>query len=444
MKKVHTTTFYMRKVALLSAIFFLGASIPSCKKDSNLVPGFEENNANVRFTDSLIVTATTINEDSILSNKTAKALIGSYTDSIFGTVTASYYTQISMIGSNLDFGNLANLTVDSIVLVLKYDNYYGTKDQQTFEVLEVIESFDEEKAYFSKDTLSVDNMVIGTKSFQPSLDSVLVGLNNQTAQLRIQLDKSFGQKLLDESGTSTYLDNEMFQEFFKGFHIRPTALNGVGLPRGATCYLEPVSSTSGLFLYYTDNSGIIPEAKSYRFEINSGDQRFNNFKHDYSNTIIEQALNKTISDTSITFIQAMSGVKTHLRMPNLQSIIADGKKKIINQAELVIPAVEGAYTEQGIANKLLAIAADSSGLGVFIPDQFIGSEYYGGEYDEIEGTYTFNITRHVHQLINNNRTDYGMILLVSGSAVNSERVIIRKQSNNLEGIKLNLTYSTTE
>tara|TARA_R110002049_G_scaffold198349_1_gene368357 strand:- start:3100 stop:4404 length:1305 start_codon:yes stop_codon:yes gene_type:complete len=434
----------MRKVALLSAIFFLGVSTHSCKKDGNLTPGFEENSANVRFSDTTLIVASTIKEDSILSNKTSKALIGVYTDSVFGTSTASYYTQISMIGSNLDFGDLADLVVDSIVLVLKYDDYYGTEDQQTFEVFEVTEAFDEEGAYYSKDTLSIDNMTIGSKTFTPSLDSVLVGVNNQTAQLRIQLDNSFGQKLLDQSGTATYADNASFRDFFKGFHIRPTALTAAGLPRGATCYFEPNSSTSGLYLYYTDNSGIIPESKTYRFEINSSAQRFNNFSHDYSGTLIEQALNNTIVDTSIAFVQSMSGVKTHFIMPDIQAIIADGQKKIINQAELVIPVVDGSYMDQGIAEKLLVVAADSSGLGIFIPDIFLDSDYYGGTYDEIAKEYKFNITRHVHQLINNNRKDYGMILLVSGSAIQASRVIIKKQGNNLEGIKLNLTYSTTE
>lgn len=434
----------MRKVSLLSAIFFLAFSTYSCKKDGNLAPDFEENSANVQFSDTTLIIASTIKEDSILSNKTTKALIGVYTDSVFGTSTASYYTQLSMIGSNLDFGTVADLVVDSVVLALKFDDYYGNADQQTFEVFEVIEAFIEDEGYYSKDTMLIDNMVIGSKSFIPNLDSVLVGTANRSPQLRIQMDNSFGQKLIDQSGSATYADNDAFQEFLKGLLIRPTASTGAGLPRGATCYFEPNSSTSGLFLYYTDNSGSSPVSRSYRFEINANDQRFNNFEHDYSGTIVEQALNNTIADTTIAFVQAMSGVKTHLRLPDLKSIIADGQKKIINQAELVIPIVDGSYIDQGIAEKLLVVAADSSGLGIFIPDIFLDSDYYGGTYNETTKEYRFNITRHVHQLINNNRVDYGMILLVSGSATQANRVIIRKQGDNLEGIKLNLTYSTTE
>lgn len=435
----------MRKVATLSAIFFLAFSIYSCKKDGNLTPGFEENTANVRFNDTSTIVLSTIDEDSILSNKTNKALIGTFTDSVFGTAVASYYTQIDMIGASLDFGNLSDLVLDSVVFVLKYDNFYGTDDQQTFTVFEVSEDFDEEGAYYSNDTLPVNPTPIGSTTFKPNLDSVQVGLNQATPQLRIKLEQSFGQRLLDQSGTATYADNDAFKDFMKGFYIKPTGLTPSGtIPAGAICYLEPNSTASGLYLYYTDNSGIVPESRSYRFEIDDESQRFNNFKHNYSGSIVEQALNNTLQDTTITFVQAMSGVKTLLQFPDLKNIVADGQKKIINQAELVIPAVDGHYIEDGIAQKLLIVAADSSGLGIFIPDLFLDSDYFGGNYDETENTYTFNITRHVHQLVNNNRKDYGMILLVSGSAVNAQRVIIKKQGSNLEGIKLNLTYSTTE
>ncbi len=435
----------MRKVALLSAIFFLAFSIQSCKKDGNLTPGFEENNANVRFNDTSSIVLSTIDEDSVLSNKTNKALIGTFTDSVFGTSVASYFTQIDMVGASLDFGNLSDLVLDSVVFVLKYDDYYGTEDEQSFTVFEVTEDFDEEGAYYSKDTLSVDPTPIGSKTFKPNLDSVQVGLNQETPQLRIKLEQSFGQRLLDQSGTATFADNDAFKDFMKGFYIKPTGLTPSGtIPAGAICYLEPNSTASGLYLYYTDNSGIVPESKSYRFEIDGESQRFNNFKHDYTGSVVEQALNNTIQDTTITFVQSMSGVKTLLQFPDLRNIVADGQKKIINQAELVIPAVEGSYIDDGIAEKLIIVAADSSGLGIFIPDLFLDSDYFGGTYDETENTYTFNITRHIHQLVNNNRTDYGMILLVSGSAVNAQRVIIKKQVNNLEGIKLNLTYSTTE
>lgn len=434
----------MRKVLLLSAIFFLGISIYSCKKDGNLTPDFEDNIASVRFADTTMIISSTIKEDSTLTSRASFGLVGVYTDSVFGSSTASYYSQVSLIGNNRDFGDLSNLVVDSIVLVLRYDSYYGTEDQQTFEVFEVTEAFDKERAYYSNDTLSIDMMPLGSKTFTPSLDSVLVGLNNQPSQIRIKLANSFAQRLLNLSGTSVFEDNDAFQEYFKGLLIKPTALSSMNLPKGAICYFSPNSSTSGLYLYFTDNGGIIPTPVSYRFEINSDDQRFSHFSHDYSGTIIEQALNNTIADTSITFVQAMSGVKTHIKMPNLQDIIADGQKKIINQAELVIPVVEGSYIEDGIANRLVIVAADSSGLGIIIPDFFVDSDYFGGIYDETNKEYRFNITRHIHQLINNNRKDYGMILLVSGAPVNAERAILRKQGDNLQGIKLNLTYSTTE
>ncbi len=443
MKNNIFTKAQSRKVSLLSAIFFLGLYLQSCKKDGEINPEFEQNTSKIYFSDTSTIYSKTVNEDSISTSKTSKALIGQFADSLFGLTKASYFTQIEMVGSNLDFGNSANLSVDSVVFVLKYDTIYGTNDQQTFEVFEVTESFDESKVYYSKDSLDYSSMPLGSKTFIPSVDSVLVDTTLRTAQLRIQLDNNLGTRFLNESGSATYSSKASFSSFFKGVYIKPTALNSTLLPKGAISYFELNSSTSGLYIYYTDNNVSPSVKKSIRFTVSSTAQRFANFKHDYTGSFAEKALDNTIMDTTFTFVQSMSGVKTWIQIPYLKNF-SDSVKYIFNQAEMVIPIKDGTYSQFGLPTKLLLVAADSNGQGIFLPDYFLSLDYFDGNYNATTKEYKFNITRHIHQIINKNRKDYGLYLVPSGAANNARRVLIKKQLNNLEGIKLNLTYSTTD
>lgn len=443
MKNNIFTKAQSRKVSLLSAIFFLGFYLQSCKKDGEINPDFEQNTSRVYFNDTSTIFSKTVKEDSISTSKTSRALIGQFADSLFGYTKASYFTQIEMVGSNLDFGNAANLSVDSVVFVLKYDTLYGTADQQTFEVYEISESFNESKVYYSIDSLDYNSMPLGSKTFKPSLDSVLVDTTLRTAQLRIKLDNNLGTRFLNESGTATYASKESFSTFFKGIHIQPTALNSTTLPKGGIVYFEPNSTISGLYIYYTDNNVSPSTKKSVRFTISSNAQRFANFKHDYSGSFVEKALNNTIMDTTFTFVQSMSGVKTLITIPYLKNY-SDSIKYVFNQAEIVIPIKDGTYSQFGLPSKLLLVAADSNGQGVFLPDYFLSLDYFDGNYNQTTKEYKFNITRHIHQIINKNRKDYGLYLVPSGAANNARRVLIKKQLSNFEGIKLNLTYSTTD
>jgi len=434
----------MRKVQLLSALFFLGLFIQSCKKDGKLTPEFEENNSNVYYNDSSTVKSYTVKEDSILSSKTSRALVGIYHDSVFGEVRSSFFSRMSMVGTNLDFGVPINLTVDSVVFAFKYAEIYGNKEPQTIEIFELTEGMNGDIGYYSNDSIAFNPTPLGTKLFTPTLDSVFVGGTAFAPQLRIKLDNALGQRFLDESGKSTFSTQENFKAFFKGIHIKTTSLSSSNTTRGAITYFEPTSIITGLYIHYTDVSTGVAVSKLVRFSIATDNQRFCNFKHDYTGSVIEQVMNGTASDTNVTYSQTMAGVKSLIKFPFIKNITEQIQKPIINQAEIIIPVIQGSTNQFGYPNKVILVAADSSGLGTFLPDFFVGEDYYGGVYSDLTKDYRFNITRHIHNIVNKNKDDYGLYLIISGTSVSAGRVIIQKQVSNLEGIKLNLTYSTTE
>ncbi|MBL4655505.1 MAG: DUF4270 family protein, partial [Bacteroidia bacterium] len=205
------------KVFSYALIVFLS----SCDKED--IVGSEVHpssvNLDLKIDTTIRVDAFTIREDSLRTDELSRNLIGSYNDPVFGQSVASIYTQFRLTSSNLTFGD--NPTLDSIVLVLDYSGFYGDASAaMNIEVYEVTEDFYKDSTYYSNKKLSYDVTEDGKKTFIPNqLDEEKVDGNNTEKHLRIRLNNSLGQKLLDELGSNNLADNEAFSEFFKGLHI---------------------------------------------------------------------------------------------------------------------------------------------------------------------------------------------------------------------------------
>jgi len=74
-------------------------------------------------------------------------------------------------------------------------------------------------------------------------------------------------------------------------------------------------------------------------------------------------------------------------------------------------------------------------------DYFENAAYFGGTYNASNKTYTFNISRHIQDLINNNTVDYGMYLIATGSSIQANRSVLNSFKHPSNKIKLNITYS---
>ena len=114
----------IRKAAVLSVLFLI--VLISCKKNGELYPEFNNENLSIHFTDTLNVVTTLLKDDSIPTLAVSANLLGIYNDSIFGKASASFYTEITLSGANVNFGD--NALIDSVVLSMKYGNttsFYG-------------------------------------------------------------------------------------------------------------------------------------------------------------------------------------------------------------------------------------------------------------------------------------------------------------------------------
>jgi len=439
------TTFLMRKVLVLSAIFFLTLNF-SCKKDGELNPDFDNGNLSILFTDTFSINTSLVEEDSLRTDLSVYHLLGLYNDQNFGKVSSSIYTQVLLSGVNVDFG--PSPTLDSVVLTMGYQGFYGdTLTPMSINVYQITTLMDKSNNYYSNSYLSYNPAPLANLTFTPNpIDSVSIGFDTikRPAHLRINLGITFGQSLLnaDVNGSNDMANNTTFTAFMNGLYI--TTVDSVDntslLPgTGSIAYFNMNSSLSTVTLYYNDTS-------KYNFSISTDGVKYSRFAHNYTGTDLIKHLppvNPT-RDTTITYLSTMAGVKTKLEIPNIKGLLSDGAV-IINKAEIIF-SLESGSTFEGNFDKelesLSLVGIDANGSAFFLPDFYEGIDYYGGSYNSSTKTYTFNIARHINDLLYKTTTDYGLYLIANGGSISANRSIIGSSTSpNITKIRLNITYS---
>jgi hypothetical protein len=108
--------------------------------------------------------------------------------------------------------------------------------------------------------------------------------------------------------------------------------------------------------------------------------------------------------------------------------------KVINKSTISFDVSDDSKSEYEPHEKLVLVRVDNEGNNVFLSDFIVeGDTYFGGKLDDDK--YTFNITRYLYQLLNDDSYTNELYLLPAGAAVNANRTILDKD------IKLQIYYS---
>lgn len=323
-----------RGALMFSAAFFCLALVAtSCKKkrspigEEALPPGSELSSSGV---DTFQLSTYTIDEDSTVSMDPRFNLLGSYNDPVFGTVDASFYTQLTVEGFNPDFPT--NYTVDSIVMAFEFGGYYGEISEQTFEVYEITEALSRDSSYLSSSSATTNglNLVEGTGQITPDpLNEAVVGDDTLNPQLRIRLDKNtIGQDLMTLAANSP--DSETFLDGFKGLQFKvnnPMQSPGVG----TILYLTTTSPASKLTVYYTDND--TGDSLEFDFLVSGTLVDFNHIEIDNSGTDVQQVIDNPVDGQDQYYAQTFKS-RAKIDFPSLNDIPKD---VIVHEATLEIP-----------------------------------------------------------------------------------------------------------
>ncbi|MCB0760431.1 MAG: DUF4270 domain-containing protein [Flavobacteriales bacterium] len=427
-------------ILLVQVSLWVGCKRPEQNIGLGIQP--EEDILHAHQTDTTTLVAYTIREDSLRMDDFSKSMVGRVNDPVFGHTSASVYTQIRLTTSNVDFGDIASIEVDSIVLNVMYgDEIYGPATPQQFAIFEVLERIYLDSVYYSNQSLE-----IGTENLvRDELTPIAIDPNGYTTindeqvqgMLRIPLDVELGQRFIDASGTDDLSNNETFADYFGGLYITSRTENA------AVLQLDVINALSNVTLYYR-STGADADTLQYVFDLNANCARFTHWEHSYQNNLQTLASGDTLFADPYTYVRAGACAKTGIKFPFLKDYAAINGI-IINKAELIVPATTDPSGKLDVPSFLFTRTEDDEGTTVELPDAITYNFNEGGDYDETNEEYRFIITRYIQEIINGERPDRGFSLVSNNGAISARRVILNGPSvsadDSSKNMRLILTYS---
>ncbi len=327
--------------AFLTTVILLSA----CKKinestelGSGLIPAVDNINT---FDTSLQVDAynelfSILNDSTRLINTDHHFMGIINTDPLFGKTTASLFLEFKPATYPFVYPNKKDsLYLDSVVIVLSYRGSYGdTNTLQKVNVYQMNQSnkFSRDSTYMIRENKFTYTNLLGSKTYAPKDldDSVFLLKEKSRNQLRIKLNNSFGQSLLNLDSATTLKSDSAFRAFNKGFAIIPdNAFGGKALSA-----FNLNDTNTKLVLYYKMDKGGIRDTVSttFRFTLSSANANF--IQRDYSGTPILSYQGGSSPDNFV-FIQSTPGSYANLRIPALNLL----SKRVIHRAELIMEQV---------------------------------------------------------------------------------------------------------
>lgn len=410
---------------------------------SDILP--KEDNLSGVYTDSLSLFSKTVREDSFRTTSSAKYLLGSMKDEVFGKTVTGIYTQFKPSTFNPSFHNC---TIDSVVLSLVYAGSYGDvkNTPQSVTVYQLTQQLTADSAYYSSRTFAFNPINIGEKiNFIPDFSTypIIIGDTMKPA-LRIRLNEQFGQDMLDADSIN-YTSPSAFQSFMKGLYMAPDENN----PGKGIMYFDLAHSDSRLTLYYHNTT---TDSLQFSFLMGSGCASVNSYKHDYTGSPVEAALNSSAKSDSVLYIQSMAGVKSKITIPFLQSL----GRILVNKAEVEVTQVLDPVTDDpvfSVPSKMILLGSDSLGKNTLIPDLYTtallkygsNKSAFVNDKGQTVVKYSFSITDQLQLVVNklqNGEKDYGLFLVNYQSTELADRIVLgganRKDAAQM---KLKLTYT---
>ncbi len=449
LKKLLNPRFYGVFLTLLKRGLFgltLLLMVNACEESDKIGLDLIDNNASLNTLDTLTIRAMTFPDDTVPTNFTSNNYLGVLDDPVFGKTRASIYTETRLPQSELFLGE--NPELDSLHLVLAYTgDFYGSLGTfQNLQVYELTENFPETDTLFSHMEIPYAPEPI-TKDpegffFRPlPSDSMMVDSVMQEPQIRIPMSDDFAQKFIDANDTEAYETVPNYLDTFKGLYIEVDEdIDGLG----SKYQLDMVRFRSALELYYQNDDDTLQQMQ--RFPINEFAKRINHMERfGYENT--HEALKAQIHNQdqtaadSLLFLQSLGMLRVDIHFPFLEDL-ADIDNLLINKAELIMPVAEGYTSDELPATENISLLRyDEEGEMFFLSDQMEGAGYFGGQLDEDRNRYTFNITRHLQDLIDGVQDDQGLALVVDGASEDASRVVLHGPGRSENPMRLVIHYT---
>lgn len=436
--------FLLSSLPILLAAIFFGSALHSCTEPDQLGLQFIDDQAMFKRTDTLSVVGFMEIDDSVPTNLSFQNLLGMMHDPVFGKTRASIVAEFRLPTNNFTLGTRPVL--DSLVMGFHYTGDYAgnVETLQTVRVFELKENLPQGDRINSNHPVQIYNTVVGERILRPApRDSVLVDTIFRHPHFTMRLSDQLGQKIINANGTAAFRNVQNFLEYFKGLKV--TVANDFN-EGGAIFNIDMFGSFTSLTLYYHDAADTVRRQRTQSFRITSFAQRFTHVEHfDFQNAnpFLRQLL-QTPQQTSdsLLFVKSLGGLRSRIRLPHLMNI-AQMPNVTINQAKLIVPVDELFVTEGFDPAQFLHIyQITPQGAKLPIRDSGMDEEYFGGEYDPATKQFTFNITKHLQEVLKGVNPNNDLAIVVSGASDNARRVVFRGPGRQSNPLRVQIVYTS--
>ena len=390
--------------------------IISCKKEVNS-NGYELIGSESPFVgaiDTFKIQTNTSLFDTSQTNNPAYLLLGCNNDPVFGKSEASFCSQVRLVSTSPNFGELATLKIDSIVLSIKYDDLYGINKPLNFKVFRLNEDL-VNKTYYSNSKVSDDgiNLVLNTNNqITPRVKgSYYVNSLNDTIydQLTIRLKNEFAEELINKSieNPSTFASIDNFNSWFKGLKV--LAKNESQQANEGAIYY--ISSTPRITIFYKQG-GL---NKSYYFELNQNALRINLLS--IENQFFESG--KSVGVKNSNYYSQSNKLRSFLTIPTLSNI---SKNSVIHSGKLILP----------YDNSLSLIYNPGYQVSVSIPNSTTDDRLRIIGYGNIDTTnhvFIVDVREHIQSIVTGKRLNLGFYISPKDYSTSATRIKFLNEGN---------------
>lgn len=184
--------------------------------------------------DTFTLRSYTVTDDSLQVQQPPRFALGEVLDPTFGLSRSGVAFQVLLLNENINLGS--NIQVDSLILALSFDGYYGdTTDQLLIKVHELDEPIYRDSVYYADQAPAVKPTLLASYTYTPKptapvpVDEPRVNgvdtVFNYNGLLRIPLSQELINRLVAASNTADLQNNTNFLEFFKGVYITAERVN---------------------------------------------------------------------------------------------------------------------------------------------------------------------------------------------------------------------------
>lgn len=393
------------KSRILWLLVFAGAFFSCKKREGNIIIDGQGQGLGYDLirTDTFSLEASTIREDSLPGNGLPYSLIGFMNDPVLGKTRANVFASIILNAPASDFPN--TLTPDSAILfipIINGLNFYGDKNAvQQWDIHPLISQFSSGSVYYQSDKPDYDKNVKtiwSGNAYPNSSDSFRHGNGKLGFKpgIRIKLSAEMAKQLM-QMPKDAYKSDDELKKYFPGLAILPqdngltSGEGGIGVYGFSS--VGVLGSRASVFLYYNDTSTFV-------FNFAASSRIVTTAQTGPYPTEVTSQLNDSTKSFPMTWVQALNGLKTWVRIPGLLNI-SNAKNVAVNRAQITFYLKDTLFSSEFMAPPRLNLfrpAGKGSNRNFVLSDG--NNLNFGGVLNEAKGTYTFNITRHVQDLMN--------------------------------------------